>query len=71
MASVICWFHQDLRIGDNPALDAAIASGHAVIPVYILDDAAAGPWAMGGAGRWWLHHSLTDLKRGLQRLGLI
>lgn len=69
MASVICWFHQDLRIGDNPALDAAIASGHAVIPVYILDDAAAGPWAMGGASRWWLHHSLTDLKRGLQRLG--
>jgi len=69
MATVLCWFHQDLRIGDHPALMAAIASGHAVVPVYILDDAAAGDWAMGGASRWWLHHSLDDLARGFERMG--
>jgi len=69
MASVLCWFHQDLRLGDHPALTAAIAAGHAVIPVYVLDDASAGDWAMGGASRWWLHHSLDDLARGLERLG--
>ncbi|MEK9860788.1 MAG: deoxyribodipyrimidine photo-lyase, partial [Alphaproteobacteria bacterium] len=69
MSTVICWFHHDLRIGDHPALTAAIASGAAVLPVYILDDDAAGDWAMGGASRWWLHHSLSDLEQGLRRLG--
>ncbi|XDZ64860.1 deoxyribodipyrimidine photo-lyase [Alphaproteobacteria bacterium LSUCC0684] len=69
MATVLCWFHQDLRIGDHPALTAAISSGHAVVPVYILDESAAGDWAMGGASRWWLHHSLDDLARGFERMG--
>ncbi len=69
MGNVLCWFHQDLRLGDNPQLAAAIASGHAVVPVYILDDAAAGDWAMGGASRWWLHHSLMDLDAGLRHAG--
>ena len=69
MATVLCWFHHDLRLGDHPALDAAIASGANVLPVYILDDQAAGSWAMGGASRWWLHHSLTDLDQGLRHLG--
>ena len=69
MATVLCWFHQDLRLTDHPALDAAIADGHAVIPVYILDDAAAGAWAMGGASRWWLHHSLASLEADLSSLG--
>jgi len=54
------WFRQDLRLADNPALTAAAASG-AVIPVYILDDKHAGIHRMGGASRWWLHHSLTAL----------
>ena len=69
MATVLCWFHQDLRLADHPALDAAIADGHAVIPLYILDDAAAGDWAMGGASRWWLNHSLASLADGLGKLG--
>ena len=73
MATALVWLHQDLRIGDHPALDAAInaatASGGTVIPIYILDDQAAGRWKMGGASRWWLHHSLTDLQQGLERLG--
>ncbi len=69
MGNVLCWFHQDLRLGDNPTLDAAIRSGHNVVPVYILDDAAAGDWAMGGASRWWLHRSLMDLDAGLRHAG--
>ena len=69
MGVVLCWFHQDLRLGDNPVLDAAIRSGHAVVPLYILDDDAAGDWAMGGASRWWLHHSLDDLDRALAHAG--
>ncbi len=60
----IHWFRQDLRIHDNPALVAAIQHGH-VLPIYILDDVNAGDFAMGGASRWWLHHSLTALNQSL------
>ena len=34
--------------------------------MYILDDINAGEWAMGGASRWWLHHSLCALNHDLQ-----
>ena len=60
----IVWFRQDLRIKDNPALQAAARSGR-VIPVYILDDDNADDWAMGAASRWWLHHSLRSLDDSL------
>lgn len=61
---VIMWFRQDLRLSDNPALAAAAKAG-TIIPVYILDDVNAGAWAMGGASRWWLHHSLAALDEAL------
>ena len=62
--NVIVWFRQDLRIHDNPALYEACQSGQ-VIPVYILDNHAAGDWKMGAASRWWLHHSLIALNKSL------
>jgi deoxyribodipyrimidine photo-lyase len=65
----VMWFRQDLRLADNPALHAAAADGRAILPVYVLDEAAAGAWAMGGAQRWWLHHSLEALARDLKALG--
>ena len=58
------WFRQDLRLADNPALTAAAQDG-AVIPVYILDDDHAGDHKMGGASRWWLHHTLHALNDSL------
>lgn len=64
----IVWFRQDLRLADNPALRAAAAAGP-VLPVYVLDEAAAEDWGMGGAHRWWLHGSLASLGRDLQGLG--
>jgi len=57
----IVWFRNDLRLQDSPALHAALEAGHSIVPVYVLDDAAAGNWPMGGASRWWLHHSLNAL----------
>ena len=60
----IHWFRQDLRLGDNPALTEAARHG-AVLPVYVLDDVSAGPHAMGGASRWWLHRSLERLNASL------
>ena len=62
---VICWFRQDLRLSDNPALTAACERGR-VLPVYILDDVNAGEFAMGEASRWWLHRSLESLGRSLK-----
>jgi len=61
---VICWFRQDLRLTDNPALLAATEAG-SVLPVYILDDINSGDLAMGAASRVWLNHSLDALNRSL------
>lgn len=61
----VVWFEQDLRIGDNPALTAAINQGE-VLPIFILDNENAGGHALGGASSWWLHHSLTKLDEALQ-----
>ncbi len=60
----IHWFRQDLRLSDNPALNAAATHGE-VLPVFILDDERAGKWAHGSASRWWLHHSLKQLNHAL------
>lgn len=62
----ILWFRQDLRITDNPALLAAMAASHSVLPIYILDNENAGEWQMGSASRWWLHHALADLDSSLK-----
>ena len=65
----IIWFRRDLRLSDQAALLAAVESGEAVIPVFILDDETPKHRRMGGASRWWLHHSLTSLDADLQKLG--
>jgi len=60
----IIWFRQDLRLRHNPALTAACKAAN-VLPIYILDDENAGKYRMGGASRWWLHHSLNALDSSL------
>ena len=66
---VILWFRNDLRLSDNRALAAAVATGQPIIPLYILDDETPGPWRMGGASRWWLDKSLAALGAGLAQCG--
>ncbi|MEN3747710.1 deoxyribodipyrimidine photo-lyase [Sphingomonas sp. HF-S3] len=68
MTPSILWLRQDLRLQDQPALVAAAAEG-AVIPVYVLDDETPRKWRMGGASRWWLHHSLAALAKALAAKG--
>ena len=63
--TTLLWLRQDLRLHDHPALIAAAHDG-AVVPVYILDDDAPGAWKIGGAQRWWLHHSLAALAKALE-----
>jgi deoxyribodipyrimidine photo-lyase len=69
-APLIVWLRNDLRLDDNPALDAAARSGAPVIALYVLDDDSAGEWRMGAASRWWLHGSLAALTQELARLGV-
>ncbi len=66
-APVLLWFRHDLRLADNPALIAV--AGRPVLPVFLLDEISAGPWAPGGATQWWLHHSLERLGASLAALG--
>lgn len=66
---VIVLFRQDLRLNDNPALTYACQTGLPIIPLFILDDETPGQWKMGGASRWWLHHSLQALGKDLNALG--
>lgn len=64
----ILWFRRDLRLSDQAALIAAAGEGP-VVPVYILDDETPRHRAMGGASRWWLHHSLARLDAALRDKG--
>jgi deoxyribodipyrimidine photo-lyase len=59
-----------LRLADNPALIAAAKRDAPIVAVYVLDDYAPRKWKMGGASRWWLHHSLISLTADLRQLGI-
>ena len=66
---VIYWFRQDLRLRDLPGLSAALATGRPVLACFILDEESPGQWQVGGASRWWLHHSLSALARDIEAAG--
>jgi len=67
-APAIVWLRRDLRLADQRAFLAAAAVGP-VIPVYVLDDETPRHHRMGGASRWWLHHSLASLDGDLRKRG--
>jgi deoxyribodipyrimidine photo-lyase len=68
-AATIVWFRYDLRLCDNPALDAAIQRGGPVLPLYIYVPEEEAPWQPGRASRHWLHHSLAALENDLAKTG--
>ncbi len=68
-APVLVWLRRDLRLADNSAILAAVATGRPVIVVYVLDDTSPGLWSAGGASRWWLHYSLASLAADLAARG--
>ena len=65
---VIYWFRRDLRLRDNPALHWASHQQRPVLCIFILDDLSS-EWHLGGASRWWLHHSLNALNDELKTAG--
>jgi deoxyribodipyrimidine photo-lyase len=68
-APVLLWLRRELRLADNPVLTAALASGRAIVPVFVLDEQSPAEWAPGSASRWWLHHSLAALAADFSRRG--
>jgi len=69
VSGVLLWFRRDLRLCDNPALQAALAQADRLLPVYIHAPEEEAPWQPGAASRWWLERSLAALERSLQKLG--
>lgn len=64
----IVWFRNDLRLADHPALDAARDRGAPILCIFVFE-ADKGLRALGGASRWWLHHSLDSLAADLDKVG--
>lgn len=67
--TTLVWFRQDFRLEDNHALTAAAKNGD-IIPVYIHSPEEEGDWPIGGASKWWLHHSLESLSQEFDKHGL-
>lgn len=64
--TAIWWIRRDLRLADQPALQAAAEAG-SVVPVFVLDDALLAP--TGGPRRAFLLRRLTALDEELRRHG--
>ena len=69
MATALVWFRNDLRLADNPALQAALEGGYTPVPVYIHAPSEHGDWAPGAASNAWLHRSLDALSSTLEERG--
>lgn len=60
MPTALLWFRRDLRLGDHPALLAALDAGDDVLPVFVFDERLWGP--SGGPRRRFLLDCLADLR---------
>ncbi len=69
MPNAIVWFRNDLRLADNPALNAALADGFTPLCVYVHAPEEEGEWAPGAASETWRHHSLAALDADLRTRG--
>lgn len=65
---VIVWVRRAFRLADNPLWQAARSFDAPIIPVFILNEDPDQDWPIGGAAKWWLHHSLKDLSASLHKL---
>jgi len=69
MAIALIWFRDDLRLDDNPALQAALARGYQALPLFIHAPHEEGDWAPGAASDAWRARSLAALDASLRARG--
>ena len=63
---LILWVRRDLRLADNPMLGDAVASGRAIVPVFILD---AETESLGAAAKWRLGLGVAAFAKALEGIG--
>ncbi len=63
---VILWLRRDLRLGDHPALVAALDGGCPVLPVFVLEPHLAN---VGAASLWRLEQALRVFDDALRAMG--
>lgn len=66
MTPVIYWVRRDLRLTDNPALRAAVATGRPVIPVFIWDEVCE---TLGACPAWRLGLGVEAFATSLAGIG--
>ncbi|MDI1253398.1 deoxyribodipyrimidine photo-lyase [Thermomonas sp.] len=69
MPNAIVWFRNDLRLNDQPALQAALRQGFDPIPLYIHAPGEEGAWPPGAASNAWRRRSLLALDASLRERG--
>ncbi|MGR9107492.1 MAG: cryptochrome/photolyase family protein, partial [Gammaproteobacteria bacterium] len=56
-------------MADNPGFHSACTSGSPILACYVFDERGSASRRLGGASRWWLHHSIAALQNSLKRMG--
>jgi deoxyribodipyrimidine photo-lyase len=69
MTTNIWWIRRDVRLADNQALQAALAAGEAIVPVFILDPALLASPYVGEKRMTFLLGGLRELDRDLRSRG--
>jgi deoxyribodipyrimidine photo-lyase len=69
MGYALLWFRNDLRLADNPALQAILRAGLVPVPVYVHAPAEEGDWVPGAASDAWRARSLRALDSELRARG--
>jgi deoxyribodipyrimidine photo-lyase len=64
---LILWLRRDLRLGDQPMLAAAVASGRPVLLVFVLDPETE---ALGAAPKWRLGLAVAAFAQALDAVGV-
>jgi deoxyribodipyrimidine photo-lyase len=68
-STAIVWFRRDLRVHDHPALVAALAQQHRVVPLFVLDDALLQGRYRGGPRAAFMLRCLRALDAALRERG--
>ncbi len=63
---ILLWYRRDLRLSDHPALQAALATGRPIIPIFVRDALVD---ALGAAPKWRLGLGLGHLSQSLGSKG--
>ena len=70
MKSAVVLFTRDLRLHDNPTLQAALDEAETVLPLFVLDAGITGTrYGAAANRRAFLAESLVDLDASLRKVG--